>query len=109
MARAANISKYWEVCRSGALASSSVNRKLVPSMGSCSMPSTTLGSGMPAASRMVGPTSMQWVNWERISLSALRRAGHATTIGSRVPPRWLADCLPHWNGALQACAHAAAM
>ncbi len=109
MARAANISKYWEVCRSGAWASSSVYRKLVPSMGSCSMPSTTLGSGMPAASRMVGPTSMQWVNWARISLSALRRAGHATTIGSRVPPRWLADCLPHWNGALQACAQAAAM
>ena len=56
------------VCRSGAWASSSVYRKLVPSIGSCSMPSTVLGSGMPAASRMVGPTSMQWVNWERIGL-----------------------------------------
>ncbi len=34
--------------------------------------------------------------------------GQATTIGSRVPPRWLAICLPHWNGVLLACAHAAA-
>ena len=36
------------------------------------------------------------------------RSGQATTIGSRVPPRWLATCLPHWNGVLQACAQAAA-
>src|SRR5262249_36381992 len=34
-------------------------------MGSCSVRSTTCGCGMPAASRMVGPMSMQWVNWER--------------------------------------------
>ncbi len=81
----------------------------MPSMGSCSIPSTVLGSGMPAASRMVGPMSMQWVNWERSSPSALIRPGQATTIGSRVPPRWLAICLPHWNGVLPACAHAAAI
>ena len=31
----------------------------------------------------------------------------AITIGLRVPPRWLATCLPHWNGVLPAHAHAA--
>ena len=43
---------------------------------------------------------MQWVNWPRRALSGLIRSGQATTIGSRVPPRWLAICLPHWNGVL---------
>ena len=38
---------------------------------------------------------------------ALIRPGQATTIGLRVPPRWLAICLPHWNGVLPACAQAA--
>ena len=80
----------------------------MPSIGSCSIPSTTFGSGMPAASRMVGPMSMQWVNCERRSPSASIRLGHATTIGLRVPPRWLAICLPHWNGVFPACAQAAA-
>ncbi len=36
------------------------------------------------------------------------RLGQAMTIGSRVPPRWLAICLPHWKGVLLACAQAAA-
>ena len=36
------------------------------------------------------------------------RAASATTIGLRVPPRWVAICLPHWNGALPAYAQAAA-
>ena len=81
----------------------------MPSIGSCGMPSTVSGSGMPAASSTVGPMSMQWVNWLRTSLLALMRLGQATTIGSRVPPRWLAVCLPNWNGVLKACAHAAAM
>ncbi len=36
------------------------------------------------------------------------RFGQATTIGSRVPPRWLAICLPHWKGVFWACAQAAA-
>ena len=81
----------------------------MPSIGSCAMPSTCVGSGMPAASSTVGPTSMTWVNCERIAESAAIRRGQATTIGSRVPPRWLADCLPHWNGALHAWAQAAAM
>ncbi len=51
---------------------------------------------------------MQCVNCVRISPLAGILAGHATTIGSRVPPRWLAICLPHWNGVFIACAHAAA-
>ena len=81
----------------------------MPSIGSCSIPSTTFGSGIPAASRIVGPMSMQCVNCERRSPLALILEGHATTIGLRVPPRWLAICLPHWNGVLPAHAHAAAM
>lgn len=51
---------------------------------------------------------MQCVNWARRSPFARIRSGHATTIASRVPPRWLPTCLPHWNGVLLACAQAAA-
>lgn len=51
---------------------------------------------------------MQCVNWLRICASGLMRLGQAMTIGSRVPPRWLAICLPHWKGVLLACAQAAA-
>ena len=53
--------------------------------------------------------SMQCVNCERRSPPASILAGHATTIGLRVPPRWLAICLPHWNGVFPAHAQAAAM
>ena len=67
------------------------------------MPSTLVGSGSPAASRTVGATSMQWVNWLRTCVSGRILLGQATTIGSRAPPRWLAICLPHWNGVLLAC------
>ena len=74
---------------------SNVNRKLAPSIGSSAIPSTTFGSGMPAASRTVGPTSITCVNWARGVLSALIRLGQAITIGSRVPPKWLgADGVP---------------
>ena len=38
---------------------------LVPSMGDCCTPLTIVGSGRPAASRIVGATSMTWVNCER--------------------------------------------
>ena len=51
---------------------------------------------------------MQWVNWVRTSPPAVMWPGHAMTIGSRAPPRWLAICLPHWNGVFWACAQAAA-
>jgi hypothetical protein len=33
-------------------------------------------------------------------------AGHEITMGFRVPPKWLAICLVHWNGVHMACAHA---
>lgn len=108
MPRLPNISKYWVVWRSSAPASSSVYRKLVPSIGSCSMPSTASGSGIPAASRIVGATSMTCVNCERVSVLGFIRAGHASTIGLRVPPRCAASCLPHRNGEFSACAQAAA-
>ena len=80
----------------------------MPSMGSWPIPSTAVGSGSPAASRTVGAMSMQWVNWVRMTLSALIRRGQVTTMGFRVPPRWLDVCLPHWNGVFPACAQAAA-
>ena len=80
----------------------------MPSIGSCAIPSTIVGSGSPTSSRIVGPTSMQWVNCGRMPPFASIRFGHETTIGFRVPPRWLPICLPHWNGVLLACAHAAA-
>ena len=51
---------------------------------------------------------MQWVNCVRRSPPLLMWPGHAMTIGSRAPPRWLAICLPHWNGVFWACAQAAA-
>ncbi|COW32266.1 Uncharacterised protein [Mycobacterium tuberculosis] len=94
--------------RSSASASSKVRTKLVPSIGSCSKPSTWVGSGKPMAANTVGAMSMQWVNWLRTRPSGRIRAGQATTNGSRVPPRWLAICLPHCNGVLLACAHALA-
>ena len=37
---------------------------------------------------------------------SLIRAGHETIIGLRVPPKWLATCLVHWNGVFIACAQA---
>jgi hypothetical protein len=32
------------------------------------------------------------------------RSGHATIIGLRVPPKWLATCFVHWKGVFIACA-----
>jgi hypothetical protein len=58
-------------------------------------------------SRIVGPMSMTWVNWVRSPPASAILAGQWTTIGSRVPPRCEATCLPHWNGVLPAHAHAA--
>ena len=76
-------------------------------MGSCSMPSTWVGSGMLAASSTVGATSMQCVNWLQSSPPLAIRSGQATTIGLRVPPRWRVR-LPHLNGVFIAWAQAAA-
>ena len=81
----------------------------MPSIGSWAILSTVFGSGMPAASRMVGPTSMTWVNWAwRRPGPASPRPGHDMTIGSRVPPRWLAVGLSDFRG-VQGVVHAAAM
>ena len=71
---------------------------LTPSIGFCATPFTDGGSGTPAASRMVGTMSMTWWNWVRRPPASLMRAGQETTIGLRVPPKWDATCLPHWNG-----------
>ncbi|MNC92341.1 hypothetical protein D3C83_87450 [compost metagenome] len=57
-----NISKYCVVCWSGAFASVKVYTMLVPSMGACGVPFTLLGSGSPAASRIVGAMSMTCEN-----------------------------------------------
>ena len=59
-------------------------------------PSTKVGSGMPAASRMVGATSMTWWNWERTSPLAVMPFGQWTIVPLRVPPQWEATCLVHW-------------
>jgi len=71
------------------------------------MPSTDVGWGIPASSRIVGPMSMTWVNWVRRPPGSARWLGQCTTIGLRAPPRWEATCLPHWNGVFPAHAHAA--
>ena len=63
---------------------------------------------MPAASRIVGPMSMQCVNWARNPPASLIRSGQEMTMPLRVPPRWEAHCLPHWNGVFPAHAQAAA-
>ena len=63
---------------------------------------------MPAASRMVGPMSMQWVNCDRSPPASLIRSGQETTMPLRVPPRWEATCLPHRKGVFPAHAQAAA-
>ena len=67
-------------------------------MGRCSTPFTIVGSGSVAASSTVGATSITWENWLRISPLALIPFGQCRTIPLRVPPKWLATCLVHWNG-----------
>src|SRR5215471_2396273 len=62
IARFPKISKYCCVCREGALASSKVKAKLTPCIGICGTPLTWFGAGKPAASRIVGAISVQWVN-----------------------------------------------
>ena len=75
-------------------------------MGFWAVPSTTVGSGIPAASRIVGPMSMACVKCFATRRSSLIRSGHESTMGLRVPPRWEAHCLPHWNGVFPAHAQA---
>ena len=69
---------------------------LTPCIGSWVTPCTCTGSGKPAASRIVGATSMTWQNWLRISPLALIPLGQWTMVPLRVPPQWEATCLVHW-------------
>ena len=107
MARLPTLSKYCWVCRSGAPASVNESANVEPCSGSCAMPSTSSGAGMPHTSRIVGATSITCVNCDRSPPASVTRAGQCTTIGSRVPPRCEPICLPHWNGVLPAHAQAA--
>ena len=50
--------------------------------------------------------SITWRNWERMPPLSLILAGQEMTSGFRVPPKWLATCLVHWNGVFIACAQA---
>ena len=45
---------------------------------------------------------MTWWNWLRISPLALMPLGQCMTMPLRVPPKWQATCLVHWNGVLPA-------
>src|SRR6478752_11336 len=70
----------------------------VPSMGDCCTPLTVVGSGSPAASRMVGATSITWVNCDRSPPGSSMPCGQWTIVPLRVPPQCEATCLVHWNG-----------
>ena len=50
--------------------------------------------------------SMVCRNWVRTPPASVILAGQETIIGLRVPPKWLATCLVHWNGVFIACAQA---
>ena len=95
MPRLQNISKYWVSRRSAALASLNAYSMLVPSYGACCTLFTTVGAGMPAASRTVGAMSMTWQNCDRTSPFALMPFGQCTIVPLRVPPKCDATCLVH--------------
>src|SRR5438552_13984665 len=107
MARLPKISKYCWVCREGEFASSNVDRKLMPCIGICATPLTSLGSGRRAASRIVGAMSVQCVNWLRKPPLFLMRFGQLMTMGLRMPARCEATCYPHLNGVFLVHAHSA--
>ena len=79
----------------GALPSRSVPSMLTPSSGACAMPFTAAGAGSPAASRMVGATSMTWWNWLRSPPLSDIPLGQCTMVPLRVPPQCDAICLVH--------------
>ena len=66
---------------------------LVPAIGTCVMPLTLCGCGMPAASRMVGTTSITWWNWVRMPPRSAMPRGQDTAMPLRVPPKCDAICL----------------
>ena len=65
-------------------------------------PFTMVGSGSPAASRMVGAMSITWVNWERRPPASSMPFGQCTTVPLRVPPQCEATCLVHCSGVFMA-------
>src|SRR6476659_4030671 len=71
---------------------------LVPSIGDCRTPLTIVGSGRPAASRMVGATSITWLNCDRSPPWSWIPRGQCTIVALRVAPQCEATCLVHWNG-----------
>ncbi len=71
---------------------------LVPSIGDCCTPFTMVGSGRPAASRIVGATSMQCVNCVRSPPRSSIPFGQCTIVPLRVPPQCEATCFVHWKG-----------
>ena len=75
----------------------------VPSTGCCVTPPNVSGTSSPAASRIVGSTSMTWCHWWRTSPRASIPLPQRTIIPSRVPPRW-ATCLVHGYGVFMASA-----
>src|SRR4029078_7695014 len=78
---------------------------LVPSIGDCCTPLTIVGSGRPAASRIVGAMSMTGGNCVRSPPLPGIPFGQCTMVPLRVPPQCEATCLVHWNGAELAHAH----
>ena len=82
---------------------------LVPSIGVCTTPLTLLGCGKPAASRIVGATSMTCENWLRRPPLSLMPFGQWMTMPLRVPPKSEATCLVQVNGVSKATAQPAAM
>src|SRR3990172_12630176 len=97
-------SKYCDLWRVGAFASSKLYTRLKPSIGVCFTPLIIVGSLTPAASRIVGAMSMTEQNCERTSPVFLMRLGQETTRLLRVPPKCEATCFVHWNGVHIACA-----
>ena len=73
-------------------------------MGICGTPLTDLGSGRPAASRIVGATSITCPNCVRISFFALMPFGQETTMPLRVPPKSEGTCFIQPNGLSKATA-----
>ena len=78
-------------------------------MGVCTLPFTLLGCGKPAASRIVGATSMTCENWRRMPPFCWTPFGQWMTVPLRVPPKSEATCLVHWKGVSKATAQPAAM
>src|ERR1044072_1073047 len=98
MPRLPNISKYCRSCRSALSGWLNVYSMLVPSIGDCCTPLTVVGSGRPAASRIVGGQSITWVDCDRSPPGSSMPFGQCTIVPLRVPPQCEATCLVHWNG-----------